>query len=209
MNDLNIVSIFYITFRLAPFILVSFFSLSSILNQDLKGLIYLCGLLLACFVCMMIGNSMSSTFENGSTTADMYEETTRVCNLLTLSKSGPISNLPLSQAVFSYTFGYLMYIIIKYKLVNQNLPTLFIFPTLIASDLLWNSYNKCANPYSLFASMVIGGSIGVGWSAVIDSTKLTKLQYFNGLSNKESCSVPAKQSFKCIVKGTAPASSSQ
>jgi hypothetical protein len=204
MNELNIVSILYIACRLAPFILVSFFSLSSILNQDFKGLIYLCGLLMACFLCVIIGNSASSIFEKGTgTTDDMYEETTRVCNLLTLSKSGPLSNLPLSQAVFSYTFGYLLYIIVKYKLINQNIPTLLIFPMLILSDFLWNSYNSCAKPFSLLASLIIGGLVGVGWSAFIDSTKLTKLQYFNGLSNKESCSVPAKQSFRCTVKGKA------
>lgn len=204
MNDLNIVSILYIAFRLAPFILVSFFSLSSIFNQDIKGIIYLLGLLMACFLCVIIGNSASSVFENGTGNSDdMYSETTRVCNLLTLSKTGPLSNLPLSQAVFSYTFGYLIYIIVKHKLINQNIPTLVIFPILIVSDFLWNSYNSCAKPFSLLASFTIGGLVGVGWSALIDSMKLTKLQYFNGLSNKESCSVPAKQTFKCRVKGTA------
>jgi len=175
------------------------------LNQDFKGIIYLSGLLMACFLCASIGNSFTSVFQNipnNSNDNDMYEHTTRVCNLLTLSKTGPISNLPLSQAVFSYTFGYLLYIIVKYKLINQNLPTLLIFPTLIVSDLLWNMYNGCAKPFSLLVSIMIGGLVGVAWSAFIDSTKLTKLQYFNGLSNKESCSRPSKQSFVCTSKSS-------
>jgi hypothetical protein len=202
MNDLNIVSILYIAYRLAPFILVSFFSLSSIFNQDFKGLIYLSGLLMACFLCVVIGNSARSIFENeGSGTDELYENTTQVCNLLTLSKTGPLSNLPLGQAVFAYTFGYLLYIIVKYKLVNQNIPTLVIFPILISADFAWNSYNRCAKPFSVLAALIIASLFGVGWSAFIDSTKLTKLQYFNGLSNKESCSVPSKQTFKCVVKG--------
>jgi hypothetical protein len=202
MNDLNIVSILYIAYRLAPFILVSFFSLSSIFNQDFKGLIYLSGLLMACFLCVVIGNSARSIFENdGSGTDELYENTTQVCNLLTLSKTGPLSNLPLGQAVFAYTFGYLLYIIVKYKLVNQNIPTLVIFPILISADFAWNAYNRCAKPFSVLAALIIASLFGVGWSAFIDSTKLTKLQYFNGLSNKESCSVPSKQTFKCVVKG--------
>jgi hypothetical protein len=44
--DLNFVSIVYLFYRLAPFIIVCFFTLNSLINQDLRGLMYLCGLLL-------------------------------------------------------------------------------------------------------------------------------------------------------------------
>ena len=37
--ELNIATIIYLFFRLAPFIIVCFFSLQSIFNQDLKGLV--------------------------------------------------------------------------------------------------------------------------------------------------------------------------
>jgi hypothetical protein len=37
---LNLTKIFYTAYRLFPFILVSFFTLSSLLNQDIKGIIY-------------------------------------------------------------------------------------------------------------------------------------------------------------------------
>ena len=85
----------------------------------------------------------------------------------------------------------------------QNIPTLVIFPILILSDGIWNVKKECAVPISIIASFTVGGLVGIGWSAFIDSTKLTKLQYFNGLSNKETCSVSSKQRFKCTVKGTA------
>ena len=44
--EVNILSISYLFFRLAPFIIVCFFTLNSIFNQDLRGIIYLCGLLI-------------------------------------------------------------------------------------------------------------------------------------------------------------------
>jgi uncharacterized membrane protein len=198
MNDLNIVSILYISFRLAPFILVSFFSLSSIINQDIKGLIYLSGLLISCFFAVIIGNTFSSIFEIAGPPEDqLYQNTTHVCNLMTLSKSGPLSNLPLSQVVFTYTFGYLLFVIVKYKLITQNLPTIIIFPILIIADFMWHSSNSCSKPASILAAIIIGGLTGIAWSYIIDSTKLKKLQYFNGLSNKETCSLPSKQLFRC------------
>ena len=44
--DFNLINILYMFFRLAPFIIVSYFTLQSIFNQDLKGVIYLIGLLI-------------------------------------------------------------------------------------------------------------------------------------------------------------------
>lgn len=195
MAELNLISILYIAFRLAPFIIVSFFSLASIINQDLKGLIYLVGLLIASASAIILGNTFQFPVAEGMNT--LYEDTTKTCNLLTLTKSGPISNLPLSQVVFAYTFGYLVYIIGKYKLVSQNIPTLVVFPLLIVADWIWITQNKCASVMSVLLATIVGGGVGAAWSAIIDSMKLSKYQYFNGLSTKETCTIAAKQTFRC------------
>ena len=201
MLQINLYSILYISFRLAPFILVSFFSISSILNQDYKGLIYLCGLLLTSFIAIITGY----TFKNylnaiNYDQSDVYQNITKTCNLLTLSESGPISNIPLSLIVFSYTFAYLGTIIVKYNLINQNIPLFIIFSLLIATDLYWNVSNDCFKPLSLLASLIVGTGCGIGWAYFVDWTKVTKLQYYNGLSNKEFCSIPSKQTFKCKTR---------
>lgn len=195
MVELNIVSLLYIAFRLAPFILVSFFSLVSVFNQDLKGVIYLVGLLVASGIAILIGNTFQFAMPDQLNT--LYEDTTRTCNLLTLTKGGPLSNLPLSQVVFAYTFGYLAYIIAKYKLASQNIPTLIVFPLLIVADWFWMSANRCASTMAILLATIVGGGAGVAWASLIDSMKLSKYMYFNGLSTKETCSLSAKQSFKC------------
>lgn len=198
MLQINIYSILYISFRLAPFILVSFFSLSSLLNQDFKGLIYLCGLLITSFIAIIFGSTFKQYVNSRDYEKDdIYENVTKTCNLLTLSESGPISNIPLSLIVFSYTFAYLGTIIIKYKLIKQNIPVFVIFSLLIVSDIFWITSNECFKPLSILASISIGVLCGIAWAYFIDSTKVTKLQYYNGLSNKEFCSVPSKQTFKC------------
>jgi hypothetical protein len=201
MNTLNIGSLLYISFRLAPFILISYFTISSLFNQDFKGLIYLAGLIITSFIAILIGNQFPSIYENSGDSADnTYENITKVCNLMTISKSGPLSNLPLSIVVFSYTFGYLLVPIVKYGLITQNIPTIVIFPILIISDILWQITNTCSTTAAVFSGLIVAGLAGVGWSFFIDSTKMSSLQYFNGISNKSSCSVPTKQFFKCAVK---------
>ena len=43
----------------------------------------------------------------------------------------------------------------------------------------------------------MGGIVGSIWGLVIDSTNMANLAYYSGVSNKEVCSMPSKQTFKC------------
>jgi hypothetical protein len=122
--DLNIISITYLFLRLAPFVLVCFFSLSSLLNQDFKGLVYLAGLIFTCFITIMFGNILPLP----SFPPDQRPE---VCNILSINQQGDFSKLPLSQTVFSFTLFYLLIPIIHLKSAKENIPTLVFFPILI------------------------------------------------------------------------------
>ena len=128
--DLNLISIGYLCFFLAPFILVCFFTLNSIFNQDFKGLVYLIGLIVSCFITILIDksgiNNYLPAFE--STSADIPG----VCNSISIAGVTSISNLPLNQTIFGYTFAYLLYAILapNPNLVLQNLPTIIFFPIL-------------------------------------------------------------------------------
>lgn len=195
--ELNIFSILYLFFRLAPFIIVCFFSLQSVFNQDLKGIIYLVGLIFACFFTTMVGSIpgfQSLTEEYGE---KMPANVKQVCRLVEISNGAPISNLPLGQTVLAYTFIYLVFVIAKYNLVMQNIPTLVIFPALIIADYIWNISNNCSNILILFLSMVLGGGIGALWAYLIDSTGKVDLQLFNGISSKAVCSRPTRQIMRC------------
>ena len=197
--DLNLISIGYLCFFLAPFILVCFFTLNSIFNQDFKGLVYLIGLIVSCFITILIDksgiNNYLPAFE--STSADIPG----VCNSISIAGVTSISNLPLNQTIFGYTFAYLLYAILapNPNLVLQNLPTIIFFPILIVIDIYWKLSNGCSEFWHMVAALIIGGLAGWTWGAIIGSSN-TNLQYFAvAVHNTEICSAPSKQTFRCNV----------
>jgi hypothetical protein len=82
----------------------------------------------------------------------------------------------------------------------SNIPTLIFFPALILADIIWNIMNECFKPFSLIMAVVIGGGIGAGWAALIESFKQPRLFFLNVGSDKVVCQRPSKQLFKCTFK---------
>jgi hypothetical protein len=197
---LNLISLFYLFFRFAPFIIVSYFALQSLFNQDLKGVIYLIGLLIAAVITVLLGNLIPITSDaNGLP----QQSKSAQCNQLTLGTDGPISKLPLSQTVFGYTLAYLTYFISINNLQTQNIPTFILFPILIIADMMWNTTNGCSTTILLLSGLIVGGIVGTLWAMMIDSTDASNLTYFSGISNKDVCSRPSKSLYKCRpVPGT-------
>ena len=52
--QIDFIKFIYLFIRMSPFIVVSYFSLQSMFNRDLKGLIYLSGLLITCIIAASI-----------------------------------------------------------------------------------------------------------------------------------------------------------
>ena len=202
--ELNILTLLYLFFRLAPFIIVCYFALSSLFNQDMKGLIYLVGLLFACFVTFLIGHTLPVSYTSGEndTAPGVPKIVAPVCNLITIGNSGSFSRLPLGLATLSYTFFYLVYVIAKNRLELNNLPTLIFFPILILADFIWNIMNDCYSSIGVILSLLIGGGMGVAWSAIISNLNQPNLLFLNVGSSQSVCQRPSKQLFKCTFPKT-------
>ena len=187
--EVNIGSLVYLFFRLAPFLIVSYFTLSSIFNQDFRGFVYLVGLLIACVLCIMIGKVMPNPWDGKS--PDVISK----CSALTLGKSQPLSNLPLSQTVFGYTLAYLSYFI-KINSVQKNNISFFIFMSIvIVADLIWNAQTSCNDYKYLGLALLLGGAVGVGWAAFIEM-QAPKVAYISG-SDQDTCTKPSKALYRC------------
>lgn len=216
----------YLFFRLAPFILVCYFTLSSIFNADFKGIIFLVGLIFACFITLMIGQFFSSP---------KMENIPAECNSITLNGLIGWSKLPFSPTILGFTFFYILWWIISpagikkdeitTSLVAYNLPIIVFFPIIIIADLLINYQLKCypmdttattnlsgqgliaylgnlfynSNFVRPFYSLAIGIGSGIGYAELIKSTGSADLQWFSSSIANEVCSRPAKSTFKCSV----------
>ena len=186
----NIVNLLYLFFRLAPIIIVAFFSLQLVFNYDVISIIYLIGLIIACLTNMAVGNVFyGSVFkERALQTAARKKELNPMCKVFELTKEGPLSNIPLSQTVLSYSLFFLVLIIFKNdvktlnwkntdvkvnpggQIYKDNIPFFVILPLLIIGDMFWNIKYECDTFQTLVVSLAIGGSIGLAWSTIIDQT---------------------------------------
>ena len=190
--ELNFQVFLYLFLRLSPFILACFFTLASIFNQDYKGVLYLAGLVLSSVLVIMasyfpIINSIPHP-----------EAPPEICKLFTMGQTDDISALPLGQSMLTFTFGYLLYPMMKNDLVKSNLPTMIFFPLLIAFDFWWNAQNSCYTWMQLLASAGLGGGIGTLWAYIVSNGGINNDNiYFTSLSDKQTCSKPTKSTFKC------------
>jgi len=209
--EANLYNLVYLFFRLSPFIIACFFSLISLFNSDMKGLIYLVGLIVSTTITWIFGRSIINTqsleamgidfpAEKGS--ADQkttYTETNNipdVCNFLSLGGFHKFSKVPLSLAVLSYTFFYLVYTIAFYHMEVFNIPTLILFPILILADIWWNYSNNCFPIASCILSLVVAGGLGVLWSFIVQQN-MPNMQYLIVGSNRQMCMKPSEQQLIC------------
>jgi hypothetical protein len=202
-------NLLYLAFRLAPFIIVSSFVLQSILNWDVRGIIYLLGLMIACGCTLLINRFHKS---NGVTLNPK-------CGIISLGEEtgATISNYPLSMTTYGFTFFYLFYFILNMAkrgttdglgnlqqgdvltAIKYNLPTMIVFPLLIALEFIWILMNACSqNWLYIFASLCVGGIIGLLWGYIVVSID-PNLQIVTSSSGVQVCSRPSKTYYQCRV----------
>lgn len=193
INVLNVKTIMYIGFRLAPFVLISFFALSAMFNSDIKGIIFLAMLLLNCFITISIGVALpEDTFAT--------KNPNMICNSLTLTRGEPLSKLPLNVNILTFTLAYLAYIIGVNNAIMNNIPTVIVLPIFILYQIYWSFTNGCNSLLYSIISMILGGGLGALFSYAIDKTGIVQLQYFNGITKQDVCVRATKAKYRCSTK---------
>lgn len=217
--DINAGTFMYMFIRLCPFILVCFFTISSIFNNDIKGIVYLVGLLFT--VGITIGISPFVPVFNG----DTNNSPAAICNTLSFG-TGELSHLPISEVIIGFTFLYLLVTMTavgrknNINLVSSNWPTVVFFLLLIITEINVNTnafhglYEmiypkqeseapaKTSYCYEWLTSLIaygIGSIAGAMWAGIIVSTDTPEFQYFNQYKNNEKCEKANKKTFKCKV----------
>ena len=168
---------------ISPFLLAFLMVMISIINSNIKGFIYLLGLIILFVIIVLFQNTIRAPIDT----------TNKFCNLLNISQySVPSFN----SALYLYTILYILLPMITMEMVN--FPLIIVFVLLYVLDSIVKYTNKCSSLIGIIMGSVLGLFFGISWFLLIRSTGQKGLLYYDDLvSNKIACTRPTKQNFKC------------
>lgn len=192
---MGIKDLLFITYRIMPFIMVSFLVISSLFTGELSGLLVLVGLLLTSMITIGISQMpfIKSRYNDISGPTEAYN-TLKQCSLITMDNQ-LLSYLPLSTHTIAYIFGYFIYVIVTNKLSQSNGGIIAILTLLLAVDIVYN-FKNCAGEL-VFIPLIIGLLGGVTWGVMVGK----KNQMIPKSEGSSKCSVN-KGLYKCKIKKT-------
>jgi len=183
----NIVQLFSV---FAPLFLGTFLVLVSVFNQNIKGLIYLGGVLIASVINMAVMWMVGS---------EPVENQGAICNLIEFPFISTQYNVPNYNSMFiAFT---LMYLLLPMLSNNQiNFWMIGTIVSIFAVDAYVNLQYSCTVPRGITFGAIIGGGLGTAMYFLLKFSDLEALLFFNDLtSNNVICKRPKNQTFKCSV----------
>ena len=171
---------------IAPYILIGFFFLLSFFNTNLKGVVYLIGLIVLLFVSGILGTLMPDKQEGKSAVCGMFE------NRLSIGGS-----LPFGLLVYGFTISYLFFPMIQTSMMNY--PLIIGLLMLIGVDVSFLTMSKCSSINNILISIAISIVFGFVWYLCVQGISPSLLYHVDYLSDKQVCSMPSQQKFKCSV----------
>jgi len=196
--------------------LVCFFTIGSIFNNDLKGIVYLMGLIFAIGVIIIISSGIKQWLPKFFNISNEDP----ICKIVSFGSS-EFSQIPVGSSIIIFTFIYLLSNMIHVgidegtNLVKYNWPTVVFFSILILADWynntnIGNIVNKwinaeykelpyCYNWKTNGIAYILGGLLGWAWLEIMNSTKTPELLYFGKYKNNEKCEKVSETQYKCKV----------
>tara|TARA_Y100001935_G_scaffold145155_3_gene119951 strand:+ start:7188 stop:7805 length:618 start_codon:yes stop_codon:yes gene_type:complete len=189
---LDLYNILQLTSAISPLLVTFLLVMISLFNQNLKGLVYLGGVLLASVINLFLGYTFFSESNKKDSNASV------ICDFIQLPYLTNF-NVPSSSALFlSFTLTYLTTPMLISGQINPSIIT--VLSIFIAIDAVSKIRNKCTNSMGVVSGILLGGILGLGWFSAFKGTGNEHLLYYNELqSNNVQCSRPSKQTFKCTV----------
>lgn len=178
-------NIFQIMAFLTPYSLLFFFFLLSVFTVSVKGIIYLCGVVILYFFLSILQPASTLRLTNG-----------KICNFFGTASVNDIPSF--STALYMFTLVYLGIPMFGKSL--QNIALLLFLVAITVIDINIKLLNGCSDTFGMFFGGMFGVLIGTLFVVLISSISNGKyLFYSEYASEKIACSVPKAQSFKCNV----------
>ena len=174
---------------ISPTLLVFFMFMMSLFNQNLKGLVYIAGLLIASVINIIFMNIIGSgRDDNESFSCSMFD----IPNVSQFNSPYPTS------LIIAFTLAYLS-LPMKYN-KQMNYIVLIFLLGLLGIDVLTKVQNRCTTYAGSILGALVGFLLGSIWYVLFFSLGYSSLLYFDELrSDNVMCSKPTKQTFRCHV----------
>lgn len=174
---------------ISPLLLAFFLVMSSLFNQDLKGIVYLAGVLIATIINIFLMAQIGSRKDPNSSIT---------CNLVEIPYMTQFNSPAPSSLFIAFTIAYLL---LPMKFNGQiNYVILLSLLCLLGLDAVTKVQNKCSTYPGIIFGALTGFFLGAIWYTLFHSAGYDSLLYFDELqSNAVKCSRPDKQTFKCSV----------
>ena len=156
---------------ISPFLLGFFLVMSSIFNQDLRGFVYLAGVLMATVINILLLNIIRS---------ESKSDRSPICDLIGINifaAGGTFDNPNLSTSFIAFTGAYLLLPMIYNK--QMNWMVLLFLIILFIIDVFTKVTNGCTQAPGVFTGVLIGLILGSLWYSLLQATGNEKLTYFN------------------------------
>jgi hypothetical protein len=174
---------------ISPTLLVFFMFLISLFNQNLKGLVYIAGLLIASVINIIFMNIIGSGRDDNESFS---------CSLFDIPNVSQYNSPYPSSLIIAFTLAYIS-LPMKYN-NHMNYVVLVFLLCLLGIDVLTKVQNKCTTYAGSVLGALVGFLFGTIWYVLFYSLGYSSLLYFDELrSDNVQCSMPTKQTFKCSV----------
>lgn len=175
---------------IAPTIIALFINFAGILNKDLKGLIYLAGLMISLIIGIMLKPFFGGTIPKSADPA---------CNLFGDSfPNSNFSNPSLDTLALTFSAAYLLIPMFVNGTINWIVIMSFIM--VLFTNGAVRLKLTCNQPLDLIIGFLIGALCGGGFYALIKEYGGEKYLFFSNTdSNNVMCDKPSSTKFKCVV----------
>lgn len=177
--ELGVMAFLFISF--IPIILPICLLILSSFNKDLKGFIFLVGLVGSIMFLKIISIAVPFIRQDGLSSTITQPD---LCQFYFLSTK---TKLLINSTILGYTF---MYFIMSMTYINKwNEGLLSLLSVILISDIcIYLQWKKCASWVSYISSMIIGVIFAALYTMIIKSSNKELLYNYDIISNKEMCS---------------------
>ena len=174
---------------ISPTLLIFFLFMASLFNQNLKGLVYIAGILLASIINIFFMNIIGS----GRNPEEAFS-----CSIFDIPHVSRFNSPYPSCLIIAFTVAYLI-LPMKYN-EQMNYPVLAFLLVILGIDIVTKVQNKCTTWAGSILGGLVGFLLGTIWYILFHVTGFDSLLYFDELrSDNVMCSQPSSQTFKCSV----------